>query len=591
MSIWIISAILLIVLVLLITEMIPVDLTAIAIMVALVVFGILSPREAVMGLAHPAVVTVGAMFVISRGMMRTGAVELIGRHVIRLSRGNRYLALVIILLTVGTASAFINNTPVVILFVPVVMTMCCEFGLSPSQFLIPVSYASILAGTCTLIGTSTNIIISDLSAASGFGAISMFELGRLGLPIALVGLGLMSVLSFKIMPSLSNPTCQLQDSDHRRYLAELRVPRGSRLIDMPALSAFSEKYPQLAVLEVIRYSHIFYPGRDHVLIAPDDLILVKGALNDLVEILNHEDVELPLTEKGLSFGVGKDDTLVVELIITPQSSLLGERLLETGLMQDPDIHVMAIKRHNLHFTERQIHDVRLRNGDMLLVWCKGRRLAAMRADKDYILIEDVHEEIVLKRKSWLAMMIFAGLIVSATAGIAEIMTCALTAAFLMIVTGCIQMRDFYRSLQGGVLLLIAGTIALGTAMEKTGTSRVYAEAFLSLFSGASPQMVLGGIILMTSISTQILSNNATAVLVFPIAVSTAISLGVDPRPFIVGVCFGASACFATPIGYQTNLLVYGPGGYRFSDFLKMGLPLNLMVIAAGTLFIPWIWPF
>ncbi len=591
MTVWIISAILVVTLVLLITEWMPVDLTAIGIMVALMIFGILSPKEAVMGIAHPAVVTVGAMFVISKGMMRTGAVEFIGRHVIRFSRGNRYLALIIIMMTVGVASAFINNTPVVILFIPVVMTMCCEFGLSPSQFLIPVSYASILAGTCTLIGTSTNIIISDLSATSGYGPISMFELGMLGLPIALAGIGFILVSSFKLMPSLSNPTCQLQDSDHRRYLAELKIPRGSRLIDKSPAEAFVPKYPELEVLEVIRYSHIFYPMRDPVKIAADDLILVKGSLNDLVEILNHEDVELPLTEKGLSFGVGKDDTLVVELIISPQSGLLGERLLETGLMRDPDIHVMAIKRHNLHFTERQIHDVRLRNGDMLLVWCKGSRLAAMRADKDYILIEDVHEEIVLKRKSWLALGIFAGLIIAATTGLAEIMVCALAAAFLMIITGCIQMRDFYRSLQGGVLLLIAGTIALGTAMEKTGTSRVYAEAFLSLFSGASPQMVLGGIILMTSISTQILSNNATAVLIFPIAVSTAVSLGVDPRPFIIGVCFGASACFATPIGYQTNLLVYGPGGYRFTDFLKMGAPLNLFVIVASTLFIPMIWGF
>ena len=371
MSIWIISAILIITLFLLITEWIPVDLTAIGIMVALVLCRILSPKEAVMGLAHPALVTVAAMFVISRGMVRTGAVEFVGRHVIRFSKGNRYLALIIILLTVGIASAFINNTPVVILFVPVVMAMCCEFGLSPSQFLIPVSYVSILAGTCTLIGTSTNIIISDLSAASGYGAISMFELGQLGVPVAAAGFVFILLLSPRLMPSLKNPTCQLRDNEHRRYLAELKIPRGSRLIDQEPVTSFAAKYPGLEVLELIRYSHIFHPSRDAVEIAADDLILVKGSLNDLVGILNHEDVELPLTEKGLSFGVGKNDTLVVELIISPQSELPGRRLLGTRLMRDPDIHVIAIKRHNLHFTERQIHDVRLRNGDMLLVWCKG----------------------------------------------------------------------------------------------------------------------------------------------------------------------------------------------------------------------------
>lgn len=591
MTVWIISAILLVTLVLLITERIPVDLTAIGIMVVLVLFGILTPKESVMGLAHPAVVTVAAMFVISKGMMRTGAVEFIGRHVIGFSKGNRYLALIIILLTVGISSAFINNTPVVILFIPVVMSMCCEFGLSPSQFLIPISYASILAGTCTLIGTSTNIIISDLSAVSGYGAISMFELGKIGLPIAVLGIVFILVVSPKLMPSLRNPTCQLKDSAHRRYLAELKIPRGSSLVDMEVLTAFEENYPGLEVLELVRYSHIYHPSRDTVQIAPDDLILVKGYLNDLVEILNHEDVKLPLTEKGLSFGVGKDDSLVVELIISPQSDLLGQRLMDTVMMRDPDIHVIAIKRHNLHFTERQIHDVRLRTGDMVLVWCKEDKLEGMRSEKDYIIIEDVHEEIIHKRKAWLAMIIFGGLIGAASSGLSEIMVCALTAAFAMVITGCLQMRDVYRSLQGSVLLLIAGTIALGIAMEKTGTSRLYAEAFLSLFAGASPQMVLGGIILLTSISTQILSNNATAVLIFPIAISTALSLGVDPKPFIIGVCFGASACFATPIGYQTNLLVYGPGGYRFSDYLKMGIPLNFLVIIMSTLFIPIIWPF
>lgn len=591
MAVWILSIVLVLTLYFLITEKIPVDLTAIGIMVILVLSGILSPKEAVVGLAHPAVITVGAMFIVSRGLMRTGAVEVIGRHVIRFSRGNRYLALLIILMTVAVASAFTNNTPVVILFIPVVMSMCCEFGLSPSQFLIPVSYASILAGTCTLIGTSTNIIISDLSAEAGLWAIGMFELGALGLPLAVLGIGLMIVAAPWLMPSSQNPICQLQDSDHRRYLAELKIPRGSALVGQDVNAVFAEKYSRLEVIELIRYSHVFYPARDPLEMAPDDLLLIKGSLNDIVDVLNHEKLELPFTEKGLSFGVEKEDTLVVEVIISPQSDLMGQRLLDTDLMRDPDVHVMAIKRHNLHFTERQIHDVRLRTGDMLLVWCKARKLQSMRADRDYIIIEDVHEEIVHKRKAWMAVIIFGGLVGAATFGLAEIMVCALAAVFLMILTGCIQMRDAYRSLQGGVLLLIAGTIALGTAMEQTGTSRLYAEAFLSLFAGASPQLVLGGMILMTSISTQILSNNATAVLIFPIAVSTALSLGVDPRPFIMGVCFGASACFATPVGYQTNLLVYGPGGYRFSDFLRLGIPLNIMVVVLSTLGIPLIWPF
>lgn len=591
MDFWIISAILLVTLYLLISEKIPVALTAIGVMISLVFWGVLSPKEAVLGFAHPAVITVGAMFVISKGMMRTGAVEFIGRQVIRLARGNMTLALLVVLVTVALASAFINNTPVVVLFVPIVMTMCCEYGLSPSKVLIPVSYASILAGTCTLIGTSTNIIVSDLSAAAGLGELSMFELAVIGAPIAVIGIVFLLVASPRLMPSLSNPICQLKDTDNRRYMAELEIPRESRLIGTDPLRVFAEKYPGLEVLELIRYSHIFHPARDDVRIAAGDFLLVKGALNDLVGVLHNEDVKLPRTETGLSFGVSKEEPIVVELLISPHSGLLGQRLLETGLMRDPQVHVIAIKRSNLHFTERQIHDVRLRIGDILLVWCSIKHLDAMRAEREYIIIEDVAEEIVHERKAWMAFSIFLGMVAGATLGAADIMTCALTAAFLLIVTGCLQMRDAYRSLQGDVLLLIVGTISLGAAMQKTGVSQVYAEKFLDLFAGASPSVVLGGLILLTSISTQILSNNATAVLLFPIAVSAAVGLGVDPKPFVIGVCFGASACFATPIGYQTNLLVYGPGGYRFSDYLKMGIPLNILVLLAGSLFIPIFWPF
>jgi di/tricarboxylate transporter len=448
-----------------------------------------------------------------------------------------------------------------------------------------------LAGTCTLIGTSTNIIISDLSANNGYGAIGMFELSMLGLPIAAIGIAFLLVAAPRFMPELLNPTCELENSEHRRYLAEFAIPRGSALVDQDPATVFTKQYPNLEVLELIRYSHIFHPSRDAVTIAADDLLLVKGSANDLVEILNHDDVELPRSEEGLSFGVGQKESIVVELIIPPQSSLLGQRLLESHLKRDLDLHIIAIKRSGLHYTEKLIHDVKLRVGDIILVWCHADKLETLRGGANFIIVEDVHHEIVQKRRAWKAVLIFAALITVASLGLADIMTCALTAAFLMILSGCLQLRDAYRSIQADVLMLIAGTIALGTAMEKTGTSQLYADAYLGIFSGFPPIVVLGGFILLASISTHILSNNATAVLVFPIAISTAIGIGVDPRPFVMAVCFGASACFATPIGYQTNLLVYGPGGYRFTDYLKLGIPLNLLVLILGSAFIPIIWPF
>ncbi|MCP3891980.1 MAG: SLC13/DASS family transporter [Desulfobulbaceae bacterium] len=599
MDIWIVSAILLITLYLLITEKISVDLTAIGIMVLLVVSGILSPKETIVGFSNPALITVGAMFVVSKGMMRTGGVEFLGRKIIQLARGNYKLALIIILISVAVASAFINNTPVVILFIPVVMTMCCEFGLSPSKFLIPISYASILAGTCTLIGTSTNIIISDLSniivndlnLGNDYSGLSMFELSILGVPLAVTGITFLYFLAPRILPALANPICQLQNSDHRQYLAELKIPTKSNLIGKNPTDVFQVKYSSVNVIELINKSHIYHPNRDNRTITENDILLIKGSLNDLVAILHNEAVDLPSSEKDLVLGAQKDAPIVVELIISPHSSLRGEKLFRTGLAKDPDVHVIAVKRSNLHMSEKAIHDVQLQTGDVVLIWCHESKLDAIRSGTDFIVIEDVYEELVHKRKAWWSIINFICMIGTATLGLADIMTCALTAAFLMIVTGCLQMRDAYRALQGDVLLLIAGTIALGVGMQKTGASQLYAETFINIFSDSSPMIVLGAIILLTSICTQILSNNATAVLLLPIAISTAIGIGVDPKPFIVGICFGASACFATPVGYQTNLMVYGPGGYSFMDYMKLGIPLNIFVVVASTLMIPVIWPF
>ena len=591
MTILLVTLILIAAMLLLITEKLPVDLTSIGIIVVLTLTGILAPKEAIAGFANPAVITVGAMFLISKGMIRTGAVAFISQKVIEYSRGRPTLAIFLILVIVGAASAFINNTPVVVLFIPIILSLSCELGFSPSKILIPVSYASILAGTCTLIGTSTNIIISDLSAAHGFGALGMFELSPLGLPIALLGLFFLIFAAPRLMPAVHNPVCELKDPEHRRYLAEFHIPRESPIIGENPNFYFTEKYPGMEVLELIRYSHVYYPDRDPVKIAPDDLLLVKGSANDLVEILNEETMELPMAEADINFTAEQNESLIVELIIPPESRLLGERLVASRLQRDPDIHIIAIKRRELHYAEPKVKDVRLKIGDILLVRLPETSLERLRGETDFIIVEDVHHEIVHKRLARRAFLIFGAMIVAASTGLADILVCALAASFLMVLTGCLQLRDAYRAMDGRVLLIIIAMIALSTSLEKTGASKLYAEVFLDLFSGLGPAYVLSGVILLTSISTHVLSNNATAILLLPIAISAAQGMGIDAKPFIIAVCFGASACFATPIGYQTNLLVYGPGGYRFSDYLKLGMPLNLLVLIMGSVFIPMIWPF
>lgn len=228
---------------------------------------------------------------------------------------------------------------------------------------------------------------------------------------------------------------------------------------------------------------------------------------------------------------------------------------------------------------------------MILVRCPEERLKRLRRENSFIILEEIQQHIVDRTKARWALLTFGGVVAVATSGLLDIMSCAPAGIFAMSASGCLRLKDAYRSLQPDVLLLIVGTIALGTAMEKTTASRLYAKAFLSLFHGAGPEWVLLGVALLTSLISQILSNNASAVLIFPIAVSTALSMGVHPKCFIVGVCFGASASYATPIAYQTNLMVYGPGGYRFRDYVKLGIPLNLMVILLSSWWIPWVWPF
>ncbi len=578
-------------LILLISEKISVDKTAIGIMVILALTKILTPREAVSGFANPAVITVAAMFLLSRGLIRTGAVGFVTALVMRFSKGNQTYATILIFVTVALASAFINNTPVVVLFIPIVMALSCECDFSPSKLLIPLSYVSILAGTSTLIGTSTNIIVSDLAATYGFEELTMFELGKIGVPIALVGMIFLLIIAPRLMPARTAPVCDLEHGKAKRYIAELIVPAGSPLVGVDNITALAEKELGLSVIEIFRRNHVLDPDRSRVTVQPADILLVKGAAEDLLTSLKNQVLELAHGEENMTFGGGLKDDLIIELIVPPASRLLRSPLLSTVLQHDADIRIIAIRSRRSHYTYRKIQKVRLKIGDVILIRCPRNKVPKIRSSTDFVIIEDIHHAMIDKEKAGIAATIFTGVVGAASLGLADIMVCSLTGVLLMTLTHCFSLKDAYRSLQPEVLLLIVGTIALGLAMQKTGATTLYANLYLDLFQGMRPELILLGIIVLTSICTHILSNNATAVLLLPIAISTAVTLGVDPKPFIVGVCFGASACYATPIGYQTNLLVYSPGGYRFSDYIKLGLPLNLLVISLASVLIPLVWPF
>ncbi len=591
MLIWLITFILILAIIFLVTEKLPLDLTAIGILVALMTTGILTPREALAGFSNPSVITIAAMFMLSRGLMRTGALGFVSERIIRYTEGNEKRILMISMLLTAIASAFINNTPVVVLFITIIMAVCCEYGLSPSKYLLPISYSSIVGGMSTLIGTSTNLIVSDLSAQYGYGAISMFELAPLGIPIMLAAMAFLYFFSPRLMPQHKAAICELSGKHAPHYLTEISIPQGSKLIGREPLSFFSEKYPSIELFEVIRGPIIHFPERDKIRIEQDDTLLVKGSATELLALLDKKHAELPHKIEGMKFNPDNDKSLIAELIIPPQSRLIGEQPVHSNLQSQLGIQVIAVKRRGIHYSEQKIRDLRLSVGDTLLILFAKDRLDEIRSKPDLIILEDVHHQIVNKKKAPLALAFFAGMIAAASLGITDITVGAVTAVFFMFLTGCLRLRDAYRAMDVQVLLVIVGTIALGTAMEKTGATKIYADIFLTPFQGQDPAIVLSAIILLTCIVTELMSNSATAVLILPIAISTALSLGVDPKPFIIGVCFGASCGFAIPIGYQTHLLVYGPGGYRFSDFLKMGIPLDLLTWLMSSFLIPLIWPF
>ena len=590
LGIALVSIVLAAAIVLLVTEKLPIDLTAIGIIVVLIVLGLLTPRESLAGFGHPAPITVGALFVVSRGLMRTGALDFLTSKLIAFVRGRTNWVLLLSLALAGVFSAFLNNTPVVVLFISVIMAVCCEFSLSPSKYLIPISFISILAGTTTLIGTSTNIIVSDLAVAGGCDPIGMFELASLGLPIALVGGVYLYLFSGRLLRAHKEPICELAHSDRQRYVSELRLRSDSALVGL-APEAIDEQCPGVELFQVIRGYAVLDADEPGLRFEVRDILLVKASARQIVTLLDRKLAVLPKGEDGTVAKPYDLRSLIVELVVPPSSELVGRRLDRVIRELDAHINVLGLKRRRLHYQQRQFASLRLSVGDILLVQTPSDHVDTLRAGGNLIVVDDVVRTIVNKRRAPLAMGLFLSMVLVATIGLVDILTASLTAAFLMMLTGCLSPRDAYRSVAIRVLLLIIGTIALGVALQKTGAAELYAEGMLGLFAGASPRVVLAVFIGLTSVASLFLSNNSTAVLLLPIALSAASSMGVDPRPFVIGICFGASACFATPLGYQTNLLVYGPGGYTFMDYVRVGLPLNVLVWVAASIGVPLIWDF
>jgi di/tricarboxylate transporter len=547
----------------------------------------LEPADVLRGFSSPALIAVSALLVVGQAMVSTGALEGIARLLIWLSRGSFARALVLTLSYVTGSSAFLNNTPIVVIFIPIVRSIAERFGRNASAVMMPLSFAAILGGMLTLIGTSTNLLVSGELARLGVQPFGFFDLTVPGLVLALAGGAYVLLL-----PKLLRPRGQrrgLVVAEGRQFIAELDIVPGSNLIGESSRAGLFPGLPDVTVRLMQRGYRTILPPFENLTLEAGDVLIVAATRKVLTTIfskypghlLRRSEVgEVPVADARAS------DLVLAEAMIKPASRMVGQTLELTNFPDRSRCNVLGIERR-ARMLRTRLHELRLEPGDVLLLVGRQADIERLRGDPDVLPIEWSASDLPLVHKAPLAATIFAAIVLPAALDLVPIVVTALLGVIALIVTGCLNIRQAARAVDRQIVLIIAASIGLGTALEATGGAAYLAGLVLDAMVDAPPAAVLSVLFLLVALVTNVLTNNAAGVLFTPVAVNVAIKLGVDPFPFALAVAFGASCSFATPIGYQTNLLVMGPGHYRFRDFMLAGTPLVIIVWLAFSLFAPW----
>ena len=576
-------------LILFITEKYPVDQVALAIPVVLLIAGVLTPEEAASGFSNTATITVAAMLVLSLGLMKTGAVAAIARWARTARLGGPRLRLVVLCLVAAFVSAFVNNTPVVVVFLPIFMAVAQRSEEPPSMWLMPLSFAAILGGTVTLIGTSTNLVVYGMAKSRGLDELSMFSITPLGLVYCVLGLTYMFTVGRALLPKREGQSDLSGKYGVRDFVAELRVPRHAPAAGKTyAQTRWGETYG-VSVLGLHRDGRTVWGPVANRRILPGDLLYVQGNTQNLLQLADKERLETAAHRQPVGTVLNLADARLAEVLVAPAAPVVGHTLKESRFQQRYDSTVLAIQHHGRTVRER-LAEVRFEPGDLLLVHGTASALEALSQTPGFVPLNEVVPPHTDRPRALVAVAILLGVVAVSGLEVAPIMAAALVGAALMMFSGCVRLEEIYEDMDWMVVFLLAGAIPLGVAMDNTGAAAWLAHQAAGAFGELGPRAVIAVFYLMTSILTSIMSNNATAVVMTPIAIGTAADLGLNPYALLVAVMFGASADFSTPIGYQTNTLIYGPGGYRFLDYLRVGGPLNLLLFVTATILIPEMWP-
>lgn len=570
------------------TEKLRPDIIALMVLLTLIITGLLSSGDAFAGFASPAVITVWAVFIVSEALFKTGVADFLGEKIIKLAGNSEVRLIVVIMLICGVMSSFMNNIGAAAILLPAVAGASRKSGVPLSRLLIPLSFASLMGGNMTLIGTPPNILAASILSDRGLPSFSFFDFAPTGILVFAAGILYMTLIGRHLLP-VRRTAEEQQTNRLREYVSEIRVLPESILVGKDLEQSRLGADYDLTVIGILREGEGRLTVHRDTRLEANDLLIIEGSAKNIVTACEKLGMELEAKRVMDLDDLEGDDVHMVEAVIAPRSRFAGRSLKEMRFRDKFGFTALAIWRHGDVIT-RRLSDVRLRFGDALLLQGPRYRLPTLQESDEFLVLEPLMLEQRRLGKATLALGIMGLVLLLTTAFGFHISTAMVIGAVLTVLTGCLSMDEAYRAIEWRSVFLIAGMLSLGVAMDQTGTARYLANGIVEIVGPLGPLAVLAGLYILASLITEPMSNAAATVLIVPIAIDVALGLGANPQPFVLGTVIGASTSFLTPIGHQANVLVFGPGGYKFTDFTRVGGLLNIVIFVVTMIFLPLIWP-